>query len=177
MHFFATSAQIASEFGFDHEVVLETIESLQYPSISEHISMFELGNTSIGQVTEPGYNAVVMNLPLSVGGDDELLLRWKEQFLFNKAPSVQALMNPISSILPASQSAPKSSINTGMKLSISDTARRQSEELISSGELDEIITEPYTTIHREIKSRLNGEDPGYQNVRLYAIARRKILGQ
>lgn len=174
MHFFATSAQIANEFGFDHEIVIKTIQELTYPTIiADQIQLFDLGPTKIAQVTEPGYNAVVLNLPLNTGGDDDLLLKWKEAFLFNKAPSVAALTAPSAPKIPSNPVA--ASTSPSVKNPIPEHIRRKADELISSGSLDNIITETYANIHRELV-KLMEADPGYQNVRAYAVARRNALG-
>lgn len=174
MHFYATSAQIANEFGYDHELVMQTVKSLNYSSsFMEQIQVFDLGPITLAQVTEPGYNAIVMNLPQDAGGDDELLTKWKEAFLFNKAPSLTSLTSPVALPNTINSPVPRNSLN---KNAISDAARKQAEELISSGECDSIISEPYSTIHKELRDRLNGDDAGYQNVRLYVMARRKVLG-
>ena len=175
MHFYATSAQIANEFGFDHEVVIATIEKIEYPTIvNDQIQLFDLGSTKIAQVTEPGYNAVVFNLPLNTGGDDDLLLKWKEAFLFNKAPSVQALTAPTSPMIPSNQVSPNKT-STSIKNPIPEHVRRKAEELISSGSVDNIITDSYANIHRELL-KLMDADPGYQNVRAYSVNRRTALG-
>ncbi len=178
MHFFATSAQISSEFGFEHSIVMTTIDGLTYPqAILDQIQVYELApGIKIAQVTEPGYNAVVMNLPQNAGGDDELLMRWKEQFLFNKAPSVNTLI-AAQAVLPVgiNSAIPRGMIASAKNV-ISDQARKKAEELISSGQLDQMINEPYSTIHKTISEQLAGEEPGYQNVRIYAMARRKALG-
>lgn len=179
MHFFATSAQISSEFGFEHSIVMNTIDGLTYPqAILDQIQVYELApGIKIAQVTEPGYNAVVMNLPQNTGGDDELLMRWKEQFLFNKAPSVQTLIAAPAALPAGINSAiPRNQSTASAKNVISDQARKKAEELISSGQLDQMINEPYSTLHKTISEQLAGEEPGYQNVRIYAMARRKALG-
>lgn len=171
MHFFATSAQISNEFGFSHDVVMQTVESLPYPAfVKENIQTFDLGPTKLAQMTEPGYSCVIMHLPLNVGGDDELVLKWRAQFFFNKSPSVQSLMAPQAQIVVTTNKSDASKSST-----TNETVRRQAEELISSGGCDSIINEPFASIHRDIREQL-GDDPGYQNVRAYAIQRRAVLG-
>ena len=170
MNFFATSAQIANDFGLTHDEVIKVIENLDYPGfIADQIQIFDLGPTKIAQVGESGYNAIVLNLPLGTGGDDDLIAKWKETFLSNKGPSIQSLMNPI---IQKNQST---TVNPAKITYTSEVIRKQAEEMISSGSCDNIISESYATIHRELRDRL-GEDPGYQNVRAYAIARRSTLG-
>lgn len=172
MHFYATSAQIAHEFAFSHEDVMDTITKLPYPTSfkDENIQSFDLGSTQFAQLTEPGYSCVVMNLPLNAGGDDDLVLKWRAQFFFNKSPSVQSLMAPQQEVTTVTSG--KAAIKT--QTTTSEVTRRQAEEMISSGACDGIINEPFASIHREIRNQLN-DDPGYQNVRIYATQRRNAI--
>ena len=82
MTIYATSAVMARQFGFTHSQVLSTIENLSMPEILDrHLEIFDFGVSKIAQMSEIGFNAVALNLPMNAGGDDALLLRWKEGLL------------------------------------------------------------------------------------------------
>lgn len=82
MNMYATSSDLAQQFGISPEQVLTTIENLDLPEIlQQHVEVFDFGDSKIAQLTEIGFNAVALHLPLNAGGRDQLLIRWKEAFL------------------------------------------------------------------------------------------------
>ncbi len=96
MNIYATSGQIAHDFGFTHGQVIQAIETLSFPEIiSQHIEIFDFGDNKIAQMSAVGFNAVVLNLPTQRGGNDELILRWREAFLSNQAPDMAILTGQV----------------------------------------------------------------------------------
>ena len=96
MNIYATSGQIAYDFGFAHSQVIQAIETLSFPEIiSQHIEIFDFGDNKIAQMSAVGFNAVVLNLPINCGGNDELILRWRAAFLGNQAPDMATLTNKL----------------------------------------------------------------------------------
>lgn len=99
MTIYATSGQIAHDFGFAHGQVIQAIETLSFPEIIEqHIEIFDFGDNKIAQMSAVGFNAVVLNLPINCGGNDELILRWQAAFLSNQAPDMATLTNKLQPI-------------------------------------------------------------------------------
>ena len=99
MNIYATSGQIAHDFGFAHGQVIQAIETLSFPEIiDQHIEVFDFGDNKIAQLSAVGFNAVVLNLPTHRGGNDELILRWRAAFLGNQAPDMATLTNKLQPI-------------------------------------------------------------------------------
>ncbi len=99
MNIYATSGQIAHDFGLTPGQVIRAIETLSFPEIiDQHIEIFDFGDNKIAQMSEVGFNAVVLNLPTHRGGNDPLLLRWRAAFLGNPAPDMATLTNKLQPI-------------------------------------------------------------------------------
>ena len=99
MNIYATSGQIAHDFGLTPGQVMHAIETLSFPEIiDQHIEIFDLGDNKIAQMSEVGFNAVVLNLPTHRGGNDDLILRWRAAFLGNQAPDMATLTNKLQPI-------------------------------------------------------------------------------
>ena len=93
MTIYATSADMARQFGFTHRQVLSTIENLVMPEImDQHVELFDFGASKIAQMSEIGFNAVALHLPMNAGGDDEFLLSWKMAFLSQQPLSISTPM-------------------------------------------------------------------------------------
>ncbi len=89
MTIYATSADMARQFGFTHRQVLTTIENLVMPEImDQHVEVFDFGVSKIAQMSEIGFNAVALHLPMNAGGDDEFLFCWKMAFLSQQPLSI-----------------------------------------------------------------------------------------
>jgi hypothetical protein len=175
MHFYATTAQIAAQFSVDHEIVTETLESLPVTQefAEAHIAVFDLPVPNAGenavqqtvkfaQVTEPGYNAIVFNLPINTNE----IAKWREQFYANKAP-----------VSPATSEKAVSTAKPRQQSGVDESLRSRAEEDIANGKWDERIKagDSYAEMHRRMMTEMNG-DPGYQNIRAYLIRRKAKLG-
>jgi hypothetical protein len=162
MHFYATSIQIASDFDVDHDKVLEVIEKMPHEEFrAANIQIFEAQNFKLAQMTEPGFNAIVFYLPRNPD-NEEKLLTFRERMFQNKAPVIGT-----TSIAPS----PTASAPT----QLSDHARKEAESMITSGQLDSVINDSFSNVHKQLIEKLSG-DPGYQNVRAYMKTRRATLG-
>jgi hypothetical protein len=182
MQIFATSPQIASTLGLDHQYIIDACESMPYSDefMDNNVQVFDVSGIQIAHVTEAGYRAIMFHIDcakiLAVGEESppqegipqaesacEKILKWREAAFNNNSLIIGE---------DAAQHVPAR--RRGRSI-IDENTRRKAEDLIASGRYDEMLQATFAEIHRQLEEDI-GSDPGYQNVRFYTIARKKALG-
>lgn len=187
MHFYATSAQMAKDLAIGHDDVVDAAKdvlALYGQFASDNVQMFEIpvGTTNVllAQMTEPGYNAVLFTIPIDAVPTDEAratLMALRCQLFNNRSPSMNALTDQTDASRPKPELSNQDVVIPGIRTraSIDENVRQQAETLIMSGKYDHIMAATFADIHRSVRKDI-GDDPGYQNIRQYVIARRAQVG-
>lgn len=166
MNCYATSGQIAHDFGFTHGQVIHTIETLNMPAISrQHIEIFDFGTRKIAQMSALGFNAVVLNLPLNCGGNDTLLWSWQEAFLSNTPPDMAILTGRVQG----------ANSNSPIQPVVMDAIRGQAATQSNQGHVDGLWHESSQSIDHSRIEQLTG-NPGNNSENRDGMTSRTAVG-
>lgn len=163
MNIYATSASAADDFAVDHDEIVEAINRMPYSDAfkANNFKTFSIKDLILAELTEAGYNALAFELP----PDTPEIITFREKFLARSIPPAPIVQKAIAPTQPAAQTAVR----------IDESLRSKADQIIKSGQIDSMLTQPFSEIHRFLTEKLQG-DAGYQNIRNYCVSRKAVLG-